>query len=144
MYMWRVPTLFDLQPLYVPTGCPVLYPQSFRSRCFLFVHDPDVAVLHQNLITRAIRSPAQTPLLNAFPAAVHHHGWQCQARLRSQFVCELRRTGLGVPGARQAVASYRSREGISLRERVLHRYLLAFHRQAVLFKGRTGGFTAAS
>lgn len=45
-----------------------------------------------------------------------------QARLRRQFVCELRRSGLGIPGARQATANSRSRTGISLRERVLHRY----------------------
>ncbi|CAM9355742.1 unnamed protein product, partial [Scytosiphon promiscuus] len=41
------------------------------------------------------------------------------ARLRRQFVCELRRKGLGVPGAREAVTA-KSLTGITLRERVFH------------------------
>lgn len=48
-----------------------------------------------------------------------------QARLRRQFVSELQRTGLGVPGGRQAVAG-RSPNDISLRERVLHRHVGSF------------------
>ena len=51
-----------------------------------------------------------------------------QARLRRQFVFELRRKGLGVAGAKEAArsgsSSSRHPNGISLSERVMHRYTM--------------------
>lgn len=64
----------------------------------------------------------QTWLLHTY--RLHHQpaAATTQARLRRQFVFELRRKGLGVAGAREAVAgSTRSPDSISLRERVFHR-----------------------
>lgn len=62
-----------------------------------------------------------------------------QARLRRQFVLELRRKGLGVPGAQEAAVAAgscrrrRSPSGISLKERVFHRYMYIHASSCLVF-----------